>query len=119
MKKILSLLLIAAMLLALCACGEKEDKKSGGKLDNNDDANLVKIGDYEAVYKGSEIVKDSDGNDAIIISFDFTNKGKEAQSFEWAYYYGVFQDCIGLDYAVIWVSEDSYDTLDESMRTEV
>ncbi len=119
MKKILSLLLIVTMLLALCACGEKEGKEGGGKLDNNDDANLVKIGDYEAIYKGSEIVKDSEGNDAIIISFDFTNKGKEAQSFEWAYYYSVFQEGIGLDYAVIWVSEDSYDTLDESMRTEV
>lgn len=118
MKKILALLLVAAMLFSLCACGEKEDKESGGKLDN-DKADLIKIGDYEAIYKGSEIVKDSEDEDAIVIRFDYTNKSKEAQSFEWAFYYKVFQDGIGLDFAVVWVSEDSYDTLDDSMSTEV
>ena len=43
---------------------------SGGK---DEDPNLIKIGDYQAVYKGSEIVKDSDGNDALVATYDYTN----------------------------------------------
>jgi len=105
------MILAITMLLTLGACGEKEKESAPD--------NILKIGKCEALYKGSEIVKDSDGEDAIVINFDFTNNGDDVKSFEWAYYYNVFQEGVGLQYAVVWVSEDSYDTRDESMSTEV
>ncbi len=111
MKKLFAMLLVLAMLLTLAACGEKEKETK--------EDNILKIGKYEAVYTGSEIVKNSNDEDVIVINFDFTNNSDEAKSFEWAYYYNVFQEGIGLSYAAIFVSEDSYDTLDESMRTDV
>ena len=70
MKKIIALILTAIMVFSFAAC-------NGGK---DEDPNLIKIGDYQAVYKGSEIVKDSDGNDTLVATYDYTNNSKEAQA---------------------------------------
>lgn len=68
--KTLCLLLAALMLLSsLTACGKDKEK----------DSNLIKLGDYELLYKGACIMEDSDGNDAIVLSLDFTNNSKENQ----------------------------------------
>ena len=61
--KTLCLLLAALMLLSsLTACGKDKEK----------DSNLIQLGDYELLYKGACIMEDSDGNDAIVLSLDFT-----------------------------------------------
>ena len=66
--KLLCLLLAALMLLSsLTACGKDKAK----------DSNLIKLGDYELLYKGACIMEDSDGNYAIVLTLDFTNNGKE------------------------------------------
>ena len=109
MKKVLSLALVILMVLALTACG--------GESNGSD--NIVKIGDYEAVYKGSKIVKDSDGNDAIAITYDYTNNSAQAQSFNWAFYIDIKQGEKVLEYAPVFVSEDSFDMLDDAMGTDV
>ena len=65
--KLLCLLLAVLMLLSsLTACGKDKEK----------DSNLIKLGDYELLYKGASIMEDSDGNDAIVLTLDFTNKKK-------------------------------------------
>ena len=71
--KLLSLLLAVLMLFSLTACGK-------GKTA---DANLIKLGDYELRYKDACIMEDSDGNDAIVLTLDFTNNGKENASYLW------------------------------------
>ena len=109
MKKIIALILTAIMVFSFAAC-------NGGK---DEDPNLIKIGDYQAVYKGSGIVKDSDGNDTLVATYDYTNNSKEAQSFEWSIFYTLTQGGSELEYTTIFVSEDSYDTLDESTRQDV
>ena len=56
--KLLCLILTALMLLSgLTACGKDKEGK---------DSNLIKLGDYELLYKGACIMEDSDGNDAIV-----------------------------------------------------
>ena len=73
--KLLCLLLAALMLLScLTACGKDKAK----------DSNLIKLGDYELLYKGACIMEDSDGNDAIVLTLDFTNNGKENASYLWS-----------------------------------
>ena len=109
-KKIFSLLLAVILVLTIVACGEKETP---------DDPNVLTIGPYNAEYKGCEITADSEGNDAIVINFTFHNGGEEEESFEWAYYYTLMQGDTEMEYAVVWVSEDSFDTLDESTRVNV
>lgn len=110
MKKFAAIILTVFMLFSFAACGGAEKDK---------DPNLIKIGDYQAVYKGSEITKNYDGDDALVSTFDYTNNSKEAQSFEWAIFYTLTQDDKELEYTPIFVSEDSYDTLDESTRQDV
>ena len=61
--KLLCLLLAALMLLSsLTACGKDKAK----------DSNLIKLGDYELLYKGACIMEDSDGNDAIVLTLDLS-----------------------------------------------
>lgn len=110
MKKFFALVLIVAMMLSIVACGS--DEKKG-------DPNLIKIGKYEALYTKHEIVKDYDGDDAIAIYFTYTNKSDEAQMFDWAFTYHAYQNDTELEFAVVFVSEDSFDTLTEDLRTEV
>ena len=110
MKKALSLVLVAIMVFAFTACGGGESKESD---------NVIKIGDYQAVYKESKLVKDSDGNDAIAITYDYTNNSEQAQSFNWAFYIDIKQGEKVLEYAPVFVSEDSFDMLDDAMGTDV
>ena len=61
--KLLCLLLAVLMLLSsLTACGKDKEK----------DSNLIKLGDYELLYKGACIMEDSDGNDAIVLTLDWS-----------------------------------------------
>ena len=52
--RLFCVLLAAAMLLSLAACGKDDPKES----------NSLQIGDYALLYKGASIMEDSDGNDA-------------------------------------------------------
>ncbi len=110
MKKLAAIILTAIMIFSFAAC-------DGAGKDEN--PNLIKIGDYQAVYKGSEIVKNYDGNDTLVATYDYTNNSKEAQSFEWSMYYTVTQGDSELEYTTVFVDEESYDTLDESTRQDV
>lgn len=109
-KRIIPLLLVLALLLSFTACGGSKE---------TEDPNLLKIGDYEALYTGCEIVQDLDGEDAVVMHFDFTNNGEEAQSFEWAFYYTVTQGDQELDYALVLVDEENYTFADDEMLTDV
>ena len=101
--KTLCLLLAALMLLSsLTACGKDKEK----------DSNLIKLGDYELLYKGACIMEDSDGNDAIVLSLDFTNNSKENASYLWSVDETLMQNGTELEVATVytdyykWISED-------------
>ena len=107
MKKFVAIIMVAVLCISFASCGGK------------DDPNLFKIGDYQAVYKSSEIVKDYDGDDTIVVTLDYTNNSKEEESFEWSMFYTVNQGDAELEYTPVFASEDSYDTLDENIREDV
>ena len=69
--KRICVLLAAVMLLTLAACGEKKPK----------DANVLQLGDYELLYKGAAIMKDSEGYDALVLTLDYTNNSDTSQSY--------------------------------------
>lgn len=92
--KLLCLILAALMLLSdLTACGKDKEGK---------DSNLIKLGDYELLYKGACIMEDSDGNDAIVLTLDFTNNSKENASYLWSVDETVMQNGVELEAASIY-----------------
>ena len=107
--RILSALLAVLMLLGLAACGKAEPS----------DPNKIKIGPYELFYKGAKIMTDYDGNDAIVVTLDYTNNSKEANSYLWSFVETVKQNGTELTGATIFLSEDSFDTVTDSQFSEV
>ena len=108
--RLLCLLLAALMLLSsLTACGK----------DNAKDSNLIKLGDYELLYKSACIMEDLDGNDAIVLTLDFTNNGKENASYLWSVDETVMQNGVELEVATVFADYDTFETVIEGQFTDV
>ena len=108
--KLLCLLLAMLMLLSsLTACGKDKAK----------DSNLIKLGDYELLYKGACIMTDSDGNDAIVLTLDFTNNGKDNASYLWCVDETVMQNGVELEVATVFTDYDTFETVIEGQFTEI
>ena len=107
--KLLCLLIAALMLLSLAACGKETTK----------DSNLIKLGDYELLYKGACIMEDSDGNYAIVLTLDFTNNGKENASYLWSVDETVMQNGVELEIANVFTDYDTFETAIEGQFTEI
>ena len=108
--KLLCLLLAVLMLLSsLTACGKDKEK----------DSNLIKLGDYELLYKGASIMEDSDGNDAIVLTLDFTNNGKDNASYLWSVDETVMQNGVELETATVFTDYDTFETVIEGQFTDV
>ena len=108
--KLLCLLLTALMLLSsLTACGKDKAK----------DSNLIKLGDYELLYKGACIMEDSDGNDAIVLSLDFTNNSKENASYLWSVDETLMQNGTELEVATVYTDYNTFTTVIENQFEEV
>ena len=107
--KLLCLLIAALMLLSLAACGKETTK----------DSNLIKLGDYELLYKGACIMEDSDGNYAIVLTLDFTNNGKENASYLWSIDETVMQHGVELEVANVFTDYDTFETAIEGQFTEI
>ncbi len=82
MRKILSVFLAMIMVLSVVACGSKDtDPNETG----SDQAETIILGKHTAVFKGYTLTKDDEGNDAMVLTYDYTNGGKDEQSFAWAF----------------------------------
>ena len=108
--KLLCLLFAVLMLLgSLTACGKEKEK----------DSNLISLGDYELLYKGACIMEDSDGNDAIVLTLDFTNNGKENASYLWSVNETVMQNGVELEVATVFTDYDTFETVIDGQFTDV
>ena len=107
--KLLCLLLAMPMLLSsLTACGKDKAK----------DSNLIKLGDYELLYKGACIMEDSDGNDAIVLTLDFTNNGKDNASYLWSVDETLMQNGVELETATVFTDYDTFETVKKLLNGE-
>ena len=108
--KLLCLLLAVVMLLSsLTACGKDKEK----------DSNLIQLGDYELLYKGACIMEDSDGSDAIVLTLDFTNNGKENASYLWSVDETLMQNGVELEAATVFADYDTFETVIASLQTSL
>ena len=99
--RLFCVLLAAAMLLSLAACGKDDPKES----------NSLQIGDYALLYKGASIMEDSDGNDALVLTLDFTNNSKDSGSYVWSISETAIQNGAELAIATVFANSDSYDKI--------
>ena len=97
------------LLSSLTACGKDKAK----------DSNLIKLGDYELLYKGACIMEDSDGNDAIVLTLDFTNNGKDNASYLWSVDETVMQNGVELEVATVFTDYDTFETVIEGQFADV
>lgn len=108
-KRMIYVILAVLMLFGLTSCGKDQAK----------DPNELKIGSYELLYKGAKLMKDYDGNDAIVLTLDYTNNSKETTSYLWSVVETATQNGAELEMATIFTSEDSFDTVTESQFSDV
>ena len=107
--KLLCLLLAVLMLFSLTACGKEKTA----------DSKLIKLGDYQLLYKGACIMEDSDGNDAIVLTLDFTNNGKDNASYLWSVDETVMQNGVELEVATVFTDYDTFETVIDGQFTEI
>lgn len=82
--RLLTLILSVMVILALVACGKKQP--DSGQQD------LIKLGDYLVEIKEVNLTKDDDGEDSIVLTLIYTNKGNEPHSYLWTVAAQAFQD---------------------------
>ena len=103
MKKILSLLLVLAVLLSFCvfALGsgsddEKTDQGSGSADQQKEDESA--LGDYSVEIKSCRLAKDFEGKKVVIVKYVFTNvNDDDPTAFFTAFEDNVYQDGVGLN----------------------
>ena len=108
--RILGLLLAVLMVFSLTACG------NNGKPT---DPNLIKLGDYELLYKDACLMEDFDGSDALVLTLDFTNNSKEMSTYFWSVYGTAMQNDTELESAIIYTDYDAYEMIDDNQFEEV
>lgn len=110
-RKLFCLLLAAVMLFSLAACGKGEKEP--------EDPNLLTVGEFELHYKGASIMKDREGNDALVLTLDFTNNSEETTDYFWAIYETVMQNDTELETAVVYLNEETLEAVDDSQYQNV
>ena len=116
-KKTIIAALAMVLMLVFTACASEEEGDAAGEESAPADSGT--LGAYEVVIKDYELVKDYDGNDAIAIYYDFTNNGEEAMAFDVAFIYKAFQNGVELEYTSVYVDEESFEAMNDSLMTEI
>ena len=110
-RKLFCLLLASVMLLSLAACGKGEKEP--------EDPNLLTVGDFELLYKGASIMRDCEGNDALVLTLDFTNNSEETTDYFWSIYETAIQNDTELEMAVVYLNEETLEYVDDSQYQNV
>ena len=112
-KKILCVFLAALMLLSLTACGKDKDKNT------DTGSKPIDLGDCKVLYKNACIMEDSNGDDAVVLTLDYTNDGKEESSYFWSVSELAMQDGVEMDSATIYIDYDTFETVSDVQYTNI
>ena len=125
-KRIAAILFGSALALTLCACGGGDTGTTTDTGDNgaedttqtvdttkdeeaSKDNTSVSADSYDFAIKGASLVKDIDGNDAIIVDCTWTNNSEETTSALVAMMGQAFQDGVQLETAAVEDQDGVYD----------
>lgn len=73
----------------------------------------------ELLFLGSQLAKDAYDNDAVILSYVFTNNSEESASFEWSFYYNAYQNGECLDTCTVMIDEVNFTYYGEDNFTNI
>lgn len=96
MKKLLAIIMAIALIFALCACGGTTTSQGEGAAEGTASSD-TKLGNYSVEIKSCRLAEDYEGKPIVIITYGFTNNGKESASFSFAITDEVYQADIGLN----------------------
>ena len=113
-KKFIIIGVIAVIIIVAIAAmsgGGDSPEKEPNSLDASGGTAISSntVGDYECVVKEAKLCKDYAGKDAVLITYEFTNNGSEAISFDFALDDNVYQDGVGLERAYLDEDTDDFD----------
>lgn len=115
MKKYVSLIVVGLLAFALVACGG-DNKDTANDTQTKTEAkteakNVMQdsgtVGNFTVAIKSAKLSKSYEGDDAVTVTYDFTNNGDEAQSFDVVIDDTVYQNGVELEFAVISGSTES------------
>lgn len=111
-KKLLTILMMAALSISLIACGGSDEEKPNNEAEQNEEQQKEEtptddgIIDFEAdsfkiTYTKHETTEDYEGNPCLIYYFNYTNNGEEASSAMVDTYIQCFQNGIECESAFL------------------
>lgn len=92
------LLLILGLCFALTACGQTEqattDQTAADQAEQQtaEETDTLVCGDCTAKLLGVDVYKDGEGNDAAVVSVEYTNNSSEPMTFDETFYIKLYQD---------------------------
>ena len=110
MKKIISVLLATIMVFAMASCG--------GGSGTVKDKNLIEIDDYAIKYIDHELIT-YEGDDVLVVNYQFTNNSQAATSLFASSLYEAYQGEEFLSGITVFLSDDSLDALSDSAFEDV
>lgn len=110
MKKIIAIIMLAAMSLSVVACGGGGDNNGGGTTQSSSEATpyappATTTGKLEVEILSATMTKDMNGKDAVVIDIKFKNGTSKTQNFKAAVNCIVKQGDTSLDTATIPVGD--------------
>lgn len=119
MKKILVIFCSLVLLFVFAACGAEDDAStdaaSSDEVTTTDSSSSQEtasegdLGDYHVAIKDYSLGKDYEGNDVIIITYDYTNNSEDSTAFDVATVCYAYQDGIELEHAYVMDDSTEYD----------
>lgn len=115
MKKLTAVILTALLAFSVAACSS--ESSSSEQAEGPKDSGT--LGEYEVAIKDCEVTQDYDGKDAVVITYEFTNNGDDAASFDVAMMTKVFQDGVELEYTSVYIDEESLEAVDDDCMKSI
>lgn len=122
---IIAVVAVVIILIAVIASGGSDDSSSEDSnasavtsavsAESEEKANDT-VGDFKCVVKGAKLCKDLTGEDAVLITYEFTNNSDSAVSFDVALDARAYQDGVGLETAIL---DEDTDYLDVDIKPGV
>ncbi len=114
MKKIISLLLVIAIVFAFgafaLASGESDSSDQGSDTANSDSSN-ANLGDYSVVIDSCRLAKNYEDKPVVIVKYKFTNNSNDtATAFYVAFDDTVYQNGVGLNEAYVLKDSANYNS---------
>ncbi len=119
MKKAANILLTAALVLTFglfaLGSGESTETSQGSGSVNSDTSSgstqaedQTKLGNYQVDMKSCRLAEDYQGKKVVIVTYGFTNNGKESAAFYTAIEDKVYQNGVGLNKAYVLADSAEY-----------